>query len=87
MFKPKNYGKDLARVFLDIFSLPENESRIHFPEKNLDLLLENLLFFAVQHCSTNTTQYSKLKEVAPKGCHKISSMIRSKAHLCETQCI
>ena len=47
MSKPKNHGKDLARVFLDVFSLPENESGVHFPEKNIDLPLENLLFFAV----------------------------------------
>jgi hypothetical protein len=44
MSKPKNCGKELARVFLDVFSLPKNESGVHFPEKNLDLLLENLFF-------------------------------------------
>jgi hypothetical protein len=47
MSKPKNCGKDPARVFLDVFSLPEHESGVHFPRKNLDLPLENLLFFAV----------------------------------------
>jgi hypothetical protein len=51
MSKPKNRGKELARVFLDVFSLPENESGVHFPEKNLDLPLENLSFFAVRHCT------------------------------------
>jgi len=37
--------------------------------------------------STNTTQYSKPNDVAPRGCQEISSMIGSKTHLCETQCM
>jgi len=36
MSKPKTRGKYQAKVFLDVFSLPENESRVHFPVKNLD---------------------------------------------------
>src|SRR6266851_10499412 len=47
MSKPKNCGKYQARVFLDVFSLPENESRVNFPKKNLDPLLVNLSCFAV----------------------------------------
>ena len=50
MSKPKNCGKDQTKVFLDVFSLPENESEVHFPIKNLDQPLEKLSFFAVQYC-------------------------------------
>ena len=50
MSKPQNHGKDQTRVFLDVFSLSENESGVHFREKNLDLLLKSLSCFAVQYC-------------------------------------
>ena len=50
MFKPKNHRKDQTRVFLDVFSLPENESRVHFPKQILDPSQIVLLCFAVQYC-------------------------------------
>jgi len=67
MSKPKTHGKDLARVFLDVFSLPENESRVYFPEKNLDWPLENLLFFAVRHCSTANKRWAPNLPVCGKS--------------------
>jgi hypothetical protein len=45
------HGKSKQRVFLDVFSPPENESEVHFPVKNLVQALLNLSCFAVQHCS------------------------------------
>src|SRR6266851_4415981 len=54
MSKPKNCGKDQTRVFLDVFSLPENESGVHFPEKNLDPPLKFLSCFAVQYCTSTS---------------------------------
>ena len=43
-------GKSKWRVFLDVFSPPENESEVRFPIKNLVQALLNLSCFAVQHC-------------------------------------
>ncbi len=49
----KKRGKSKRRVFLDIFSPPENKSEVHFPIKNLVQALLNLLCFAIRHCSYN----------------------------------
>ena len=53
MSKPKNHRKDKTSVFLDVFSLSENESEVHFPKKNLDLPLAILSCFAIQHCTNS----------------------------------
>jgi hypothetical protein len=36
---------------LDVFSLPENDSGIYLPPKNLDRELAKLSILAVQHCN------------------------------------
>jgi hypothetical protein len=52
MSNPKKCGKNKQRVFLDVFSPSENDSRVHLPIKNLFHTLENLRTFAVRHCSS-----------------------------------
>ena len=49
---PKICGKNKRRVFLDIFSPPDNNSRVRFPVKNLFPVLANWWTFAVWHCTT-----------------------------------
>jgi hypothetical protein len=46
MSNPKRHGKN-KRVFLDVFSPPENNSGVHLPIKNLFPTLESLWTFAV----------------------------------------
>jgi hypothetical protein len=60
MSKPKNHGKDKTRVFLDVFSLPENKSRVHFPVKNLD---PPLTIFVVFCCPVLYLQWSSTGDV------------------------
>ena len=43
----KKHGESKRRVFLDIFSPPENKSKVCFPKKNLVKALLNLSCFAI----------------------------------------
>ena len=45
----KKCGKNIKRVFLDVFSPPENDSGVRLPVKNLVPALENWWAFAVHH--------------------------------------
>jgi hypothetical protein len=46
--------KNKQRVFLDVFSPSENDSRVCLPIKNLFPMLENWWTFAVWHYRWNT---------------------------------
>jgi hypothetical protein len=52
MSYPKKHGKTQMKVFLDVFSPPENESEVCLSVKNLVPTLLNLSCFAVRHYST-----------------------------------
>ena len=45
----KKHGRNKQRVFLDVFSPPENESKVHLPVKKLFLALESWWTFAVRN--------------------------------------
>jgi hypothetical protein len=77
MSKPKNHGKYKARVFLDIFSLSENESGVHFPVKNLDQQLENLSCFAVRHCSTRLEKRKGVVSSSVTVCTRLSTSFKA----------
>ncbi len=46
----KKHGRNKQRVFLDVFSPSENESKVHLPIKNLFPALESWWTFAVYNC-------------------------------------
>ncbi|HWY34803.1 MAG TPA: hypothetical protein VNX68_09160 [Nitrosopumilaceae archaeon] len=47
-FNPKNHGKSLAKLVLDVFSLSENDPGIQLPPKKLFWALSNLPPLLVQ---------------------------------------
>ena len=60
-------GKNRKKVFLDVFSPPENESGVHFPVTNLVPTLENWWTFAVRHCTVDGAAEEDARANAAEG--------------------
>ena len=75
-------GKSKRRVFLDIFSPPENNSGVHLPVKNQFPALQNLWTFAVRHCRRSNCQHQAGGNRRVMGISHVSTTHQTKQSYC-----